>query len=151
MTSRVYAYVVSLGVLFAVSLPFTWPLHRDSFPLSNYPMFSRPLPEPVVTLQYAVGLEPDGTRHYVSPRLVANEEVLQARAVIAGAVYRGADATAALCRSIAGRVAAAGGEWAAVTEVQVISGSHDAVALLTDKPAGSDETVYGRCRVEREP
>lgn len=151
MASRAYAYLISAVVLAAVSYPFTWPLHRDSFPLSNYPMFSRPLPEPTVSLQYALGVEPDGTRHHLPPRLVANEEVLQARAVLARAVAHGAEATRSLCRALAARVAGAGAGWARVAEVRIVTGTHDAVAYLTGRNTRGSERVHGRCPVERAP
>lgn len=151
MASRLYAYLVSAAVLAAVAYPITWPLSRDSFPLSNYPMFSRPLPEPTVTIQYALGLEPDGKRHHLSPELVANGEVLQARAVLARAVRQGREATQELCRLAASRVARAGGEWAAVTQVEIVTGTHDAVAYLTGENTRGKERVHGRCPVPAEP
>jgi hypothetical protein len=151
MASRLYAYLVSAAVLSAVVYPITWPLSRDSFPLSNYPMFSRPFPEPTVKIQYALGLEPDGTRHHLPPKLVANGEVLQARAVLARAVRQGPEATQELCQLAASRVARAGEEWAAVTEVQIVTGTHDAVAYLTGKDTRGRERTHGRCAVPTEP
>jgi hypothetical protein len=148
MASRAYAYLVIAVVLAAVSYPFTWPLSRDSFPLSNYPMFSRRLPEPTVVVQYALGLEADGTRHHLPPRLVANEEVLQARVTLGRAVAQGEQATRSLCRSIAERVARQP-DLDAVTEVRIVSGTHDAVAYLTGRDTRGKEDVYGRCRVPR--
>lgn len=150
MASRAYAYLVSVSVLAAMAYPFTWPLSRDSFPLSNFPMFSRRFPEPILTLQYAVGLAADGERHHLPPELVANGEVLQARAVLARAVRQGPQATAALCRLAADRVARAGGSWAEVTEVQIVTGKHDAVAYLTGADTRGDERVHERCPVPAE-
>lgn len=150
MSTRFHAYLVSAAVLAAVCYPFTWPLYRDSFPLSPYPMFSRKLPEPTVTLQYAVGLEPGGARHHLAPSLVANQEVLQARAVLARTVRAGQQATDALCRTIAGRVARER-DLARVAEVRIVSGTHDAVAYLTGRDTRGKEEVYGRCPVERRP
>lgn len=74
MASRVWAYLASALLIGAMCVPFSWPLHRDSFPLSNYPMFSRPLPDPSVTITYALGIEPGGARHHLPPKLVANED-----------------------------------------------------------------------------
>jgi hypothetical protein len=150
MATRLYAYLVSAVVLAAVCYPFAWPLHRDSFPLSPYPMFSRKLPEPTVTLQYAVGVAPDGTRHHLKPSLVANQEVLQARAVLGRAVSMGQEATRALCRTIAGRVARER-DLAGVTEVRIVTGTHDAVAYLAGRDTRGQERVHGRCPVERVP
>lgn len=151
MASRVHAYLVSAAALVAMAIPFTWPLSRDSFPLSNYPMFSRRMPEPELTLQYALGIEPDGARHHLPPELVANQEVLQARAVLARAVRQGPAAVAALCRLAAERVARAGAPFAAVTEVHIVTGTHDAVAFLTGADTTGRERVHGRCPVERAP
>jgi hypothetical protein len=147
MASRVYAYLASAVVLAAMAYPVTWPLSRDSFPLSNFPMFSRRLPEPTLTIQYALGLEANGARHPLPPVLVANHEVLQARAVLARAVGQGEEATQALCRLAAGRVARNGGPWAAVVEVQIVTGTHDAVAYLTGVDTRGSERVHGRCPV----
>lgn len=136
-------------MLTAVAYPFTWPRHRDSFPISSYPMFSARLATPMVKLQYAVGTAPSGTRHHLAPELVANDEVLQARAVLARAVARGGKATRVLCERIAGRVAAAGGELARVTEVRIVTGTHDAVDYLSGRDRVGLERVHGRCPVTR--
>ncbi len=128
---RLYPYIVSLIVLIAVIWPVSWPLYRDSFPLSNYPMFSRKLPDPTVRLQYALGIAADGTRHHLPPKLIANEEVLQARVHLARTVARGG--ANELCRQIAQRLAetrAPGGAFADVVEVRIVTGTHHAVDYL---------------------
>ena len=42
LRARWWGGVVVLTVLGSVLWPLTWPLDRDSFPLSNYPMFAWP-------------------------------------------------------------------------------------------------------------
>ena len=147
MSWRLYGYLVAFAVVTAVSVPFTWPSNRDSFPLSNYPMFSRPRPKPTVTIQYAVGVEPGGARHHLAPEMVANDEVLQARAVLARAVRSGRAAADELCRRIAGRVAGEGGDLDAVSEVRIVTGSHDSVAYLTGRDRIGTERVHATCPV----
>lgn len=152
MVGRVYAYLVIAVILAATIYPITWPLSRDSFPLSNYPMFSRPLPEPTVVVPYAVGVERDGTRYHIPPELVANAEVLQARAVLRTALIRGQATTDALCRRIAERVAKSDNpDWARVIEIRVVIGTHDAVAYLTGTDTEGSEDIHGFCPVERAP
>lgn len=135
-------------MLGAVAYPFAWPPTRDSFPLSNYPMFSRELSAASFSLQYAVGVTADGAREHLAPHLVANGEVLQARAVLGNAVSRGRSATMALCRSIAERVAEAD-DLSAIDEVRIVTGRHDAVDYLTGKDRVGKERVHGRCPVPR--
>lgn len=146
--SRWYAYAVSVAVIAAVAWPVTWDERHDSFPLSPYPMFSRPLPTPRVTVTYALGLDADGKRHLIAPRYVANDEVLLAKVVL-----RREMATprrrSNLCRKIAGRVAGAGGSLGAVGEIRIVRGTHDAVEYLTGRNTRGKERVLVRCRVTR--
>lgn len=156
MAGRFYAYLVSAVVLVAVAYPVTWPVAwpgaHDSFPLSNYPMFSRPLPQPSLRLVYAVGVERDSTRHHLPPSVIANEEVLQARAVLSQTVARGEAASLALCRQLAERVAASDDAFAAdIIEVRIVTGDHDAVAYLTGDDREGRERIHSFCPVERTP
>jgi hypothetical protein len=145
---RLLGGLLSAAVLAAILYPVAWKPPRDSFPLSNYPMFARRQTSPEMSLQYAIGVEADGTRRPLRPALVANEEVLQARAVIADAFRRGPVALDALCRRIAGRVAARGREVAGVVEVRLMDGRHDAIAFLVRGELGREE-VRRRCPVEQ--
>lgn len=143
---RIHGYAVVLCIVFAVSLPFTWPAKRDSFPLSNYPMFSRPRPNAMVTIQYAVGVTADGARRHLAPEFIANDEVLQARAVLSRAVRGGSRAATELCHRIAGRVAA-DEALGAVIEVRIVTGTHDSVAYLTGRDRVGRERLHVRCPV----
>jgi hypothetical protein len=146
---RWVAHVVSAALVACVLLPLTWPAERDSFPLSNYPMFARQRRSPVVKAVYAIAVDESGARHWVSPSMVANLEPLQARAVLDRAARGGKPAVEALCRSIAGRVAAAGGELAGAVELRILRGSHDAIAYFEEGVLGK-ERVLGRCPVRAE-
>lgn len=152
MAERVYAYVVSVAILAAMLLPLAWdPMRDDSFPLSPYPMFSRPKPDPRVTVTYAVGITGGDGRPWLEPEVViGNKEVLQARATIARARQGGEPALRELCRSTAARVAGRG-ELGEVTEVAIVTGSHDAVAYLTGRDRVGREDIHVRCAVVRAP
>lgn len=136
-------------VLIAVMYPFSWPRTRDSFPISNYPMFSRKLPTAMFSAPYAVGVTADDGRKHLPPRLIANAEVLQAQAVLRGAIRRGRRNTRMLCRQIAERVANAGERLEQVIEVRIVRGTHDAVEYLTGRNTVGREKVHARCQVRR--
>lgn len=111
-------------------------------------MFSRPRPDAIVTISYAVGVAADGKRRLISPALVANGEVLQAKAVIARAVGQGATTTVALCGEIARRVAAHK-SLADVVSIKIVTGTHDSIRYLTGKDTVGSERLHGECTVAR--
>jgi hypothetical protein len=144
--ARASAVLITAVTLTCVLLPLSWPQSRDSFPLSNYPMFARGRRSATLHATYAVAYDAAGGRHWVPPPLVANREVLQARALLDRAARGGRDTIAALCRSIAGRVAAAGGELAGAVEVRIVRGRHDSIAYFESGTLGPEQTL-GSCRV----
>ena len=148
MGERFYAYVVSAVLIGAVAYPFAWQSREDSFPLSTYPMFSGRMATPEVSIPYALGIEANGKRHHLQPDLVANDEVLQARAVLERAVAGGSAEAGRLCSSIARRVAKRN-SLRDVTMVRVVTGRHDAVAYLTGKDRTGAESVHAMCPVGR--
>jgi hypothetical protein len=146
---RVFAWVVSAAVLGAVLWPLRWGATRDSFPLSSYPMFARNRRSAVLGAVYAVASASDGERRYIPPDLVANREVLQARAVLDRAARGGKKGAMELCRELADRLAARGGaSFAGATSVSIIRGRHDA-ALYFETGALGSEKVLAVCPVER--
>lgn len=147
MGGRLHGYAVSVVLLAAVLFPLRFERGRDSFPLSSYPMFARAKTSAAMQLHYFLGLTEAGERRYLRPELVANQEVLQARAVIAHAVRRGPADADQLCRQVADRVAAED-EVADVVELRLVEGRHDAIAFLVDGDVGS-ERVVARCGVPR--
>lgn len=143
--------MVSVLVLGAVAWPVTWRSDRDSFPLSSYPMFAHNRRSAELRAVYAVATDAAGERRYVPPDLVANREVLQARAVLDRAGKSGGKGARLLCGEIAGRIAALGsGHFAGAREVQIIRGRHDA-SVYFDTGALGSEKVLARCPVERAP
>lgn len=146
MKARILGGLVSVLAVAAVLSPLGRdPARGDSFPLSTYPMFARARTSPVMTLEYLVGIDAAGSRHYIPPRLVANQEVLQARARIRQAV--GSGGAAELCAEVASRLGG-DGDLDAVTELRVVRGTHDAVGFLVDESLGQEQIV-ARCEVPR--
>lgn len=144
---RWVAAVVSAAVLACVLLPLSWPATRDSFPLSNYPMFARERRSATLHAVYAVAVDRGGDRHWVPPHLVGSREVLQTRALLERAALRGPKALRALCRSIAGRIAATdGGELAGAVTVRIVRGKHDSIAYFERGVLGPERTL-GSCPV----
>jgi hypothetical protein len=112
-------------------------------------MFARNRRSASITATYAVAVDAGGDHHRVPPELVANREVLQARAVLERAAREGRPAVAALCRSIARRVAAERrGELAGAVEVRVVRATHDAIAYFERGQLGPEKEL-GSCRVRR--
>ena len=148
-SERLRAFLVSAAVMTAVLWPLTWGATRDSFPLSSYPMFAHNRRSAVLGAVYAVATDPDGRRRYVPPDLVANREVLQARAVLDHAARGGKKGAMTLCRELAGRIAArTSGPFAGAASVSILRGRHDA-AVYFDTGALGSETVIASCPVER--
>jgi hypothetical protein len=156
--SRALAYGFGLGLTVLVAAPGFGDPNWDSFPLSTYPMFARPRSMP--RLFFAEGASRDGTRHRLSPSLVANDEVMQATASVRRAVSAGPAAMQALCHQIAERIAhdsrpAEGRRQAhdsrpadtAIIEVRLSSARFDPVRYFSHGPEPVERTTHERCDV----
>lgn len=97
---RVPPLVFSLALLAAALWPALRDPPRDSFPLSNFPMFSSVRDKPWIHV--VVGFDAAGEEHKIPPTMVANIEVMQAAQTIRIAVKR--KQTKQLCRQVAERV-----------------------------------------------
>ncbi len=140
---RGFAVVVSVVFAAAVVSPLFRSPPRDSYPLSNYPMFSQRL-EAVNDVRTAVGRDATGERELLSPLLIAgSDEVMMAVQDVGDAVRAGeADA---LCRDIATRVAGSGRDHLAA--VEVVTERHHAIDYFRGArdPLGAE--VHARCEV----
>jgi hypothetical protein len=149
-----WGWAVTLGSAALVVSPALAREPKDSFPLSNYPMFSHGRKDATVTVDHAVALGADGSEQPVPPRLVGSDEVLQARATIGRAARRGAGEARALCSAIAGRVRAAGALEGA-ERIEIRTTKLDAVAWFVaageDAPPPAPLSVkrHATCPVER--
>lgn len=124
-----------------------WPVLRrppvDSFPLSNYPMFTqvRPRSSPV---ELAVAVTADGSELRLAPALIGGTiEVIHAAATVRRSVAAGR--AGELCEEIAGRVEASLGP--EVVAVQVVRDHYDVVDALAHGAAASARDVLASCPV----
>lgn len=138
------AVAVSMVAAFLVVQPAFRDPPRDSYPLSNYPMFAQPL-EATNSADAVIGLTADGERRTLSPQRIAEtDEVIQA----VGFVYNELAAGRAdrLCADVAQRVADAGPSQ--VVTVQVITERQDAVAYFQGV-RDPEITLHASCEVAR--
>nr|PZN25044.1 MAG: hypothetical protein DIU78_11005 [Pseudomonadota bacterium] len=97
-------------------------------------------------LFFAEGIDAEGTRHRLPPRLVATEEVMQAAATVRRAVRSGRAAMGRLCASIADR-AARSAEHASLVEIALVEARFDPVAYFVRGPEPEERRVAHRCAV----
>jgi hypothetical protein len=138
------AVVVSVVAALLVVQPAFRDPPRDSYPLSNYPMFAQPLAA-TNNANTVVGITAAGERRPLSPqRIAGTDEVIQA----VGHVYDelAAGNAAELCSDVAGRIAAGGP--ADVAVVEVITERQDAVAYFQGA-RDPEVTVHASCDVAR--
>lgn len=140
---RVRAVLVGVVAVGAVLVPLRRELREDSFPLSNYPMFTARRSQ-VTTIERTIGVASDGTERVLGPQLTGGTvEVIQAAQTIFDAIHGGtADA---LCAEIAERV---GPVDDGPVEVVVVTERYDVVAALSaDHAEPIDRQVHARCDV----
>ena len=138
MARRWVAYGISLVAVAAVALPgFT---DRDSFPLSNYPMFSNDRGR-VTAFDTAVGVDTDGNVERLSPRRISGSyEVIHAASTVSKAIRIG-DADG-LCREIAERARDDG-----LMRIEVVTETYDTVRWFEGDETPIARRVHARCEV----
>lgn len=139
---RVRAVLVGAVALGAVLVPLTRDVAEDSFPLSNYPMFTARRPQ-VTAIERTIGVTADGEERVLPPEVSGGTvEVIHAAQTIVDAIRAG-DADE-LCAEIASRI----GSDDEVAEVLVVTERFDVIAALQhDDPEPVDREVHARCEV----
>lgn len=138
------AVVVSVVAAFLVVQPAFRDPPRDSYPLSNYPMFAEPLAA-TNDANTVVGITAAGERRALSPqRIAGTDEVIQA----VGHVYDelASGNAARLCSDVARRIATSGPS--DVVAVEVVTERQDAVAYFRGA-RHPEVTVHAACAVVR--
>lgn len=143
---RVRALAISVALLVLVFSPLMSSKPHDDFPLSNYPMFSKPRNYRNTKIRHVVAFDAQGAGRPVPPRLVGTDEVMQASQTVRIAVRKGAAPD--LCESVAQRVAQAGGDWADVVRIEVRRDHYDAIAYFEGDTRSRGGRVYAECDVE---
>ncbi len=139
------APVVAISLLFAAAVlsPLVRSPPRDSYPLSNYPMFSDRL-DAVNDVRTAVGRDAAGKRELLSPLLISGtDEAMMAVQTVGDAVAAGE--AGELCEAIATRLARSGRTH--LRAVEVVTERHHAVDYFRGArdPLGAE--VHARCEV----
>ncbi len=143
-----YAWLLSGLLVMLVLSPLSRPAGRDSFPFSSYPMFAVGRPNAITDVHHLVALADDGTRRPVPPRLVANDEVLQADVSLRLAVFGGRSTRDTLCRTVAARIAG-DPAWADVHTLELLSERFDALRYFAGDTAPIKSRRQARCTVQR--
>jgi len=148
---RAYVYLVSVVLTGLVLWPAFRDPPRDSFPLSNYPMFSYGRPSPMLTMPQALGVHEDGTRTPLPPTISAGTyEVLQSMMTIDAAIRGGPQQQASLCVEIAARIADSGDDdLSDVEAVELAVSTFDCVAYFEGDTAPRERHARHRCEVQR--
>ena len=141
---RLAAVVFSVALAAAVISPLFRSPPRDSYPLSNYPMFSARLDE-VNDVPTVVGRTEAGERKLLSPLAISgSDEVMQALTDVRNAVARGAAAAAALCAEVAERVR---GDDLATLEV--VTETYNTVDYFRGAKTPLEVQLHAECEVSR--
>lgn len=145
--SRLRAYGLSAALLAVIAWPATWDYGEDSFPLSPYPMFAKPRAE-VARVYTVLGVDALGTRHPLSPALIGDSTWVNLAAHrVQNAIVAGDDATRALCRDVAERVANEGAS--ELLTLEVVSESFHTVAYFQGQTRPHRRRVHAACEVPR--
>lgn len=143
---RAFALFFAIGMTAAVLWPAVREPPIDSFPLSNYPMFSEPRDRAAVV--GVIGVTVDDTRRGLPPDVVANGEFMQAAGTVGQAIRRGPAALNALCAEVAARVAR-DPRLTDVDKVAIVTYWYQPVAYFTEDPEPVLWKPHAGCRVHR--
>lgn len=145
--NRLSAYVASLVLIALVVTPAFRDPPRDSFPFSDFPMFSRGRPNALLQITHALGVDQSGLSEPLPPLISAgNEEVLQSMLIIHQAVAGGR--APAFCDQVAARVAA-DSDFDAVTSVQIATSEFDGIVYFEGNRNPRRRVVQASCDVSR--
>lgn len=137
-------WIVGAIVVVALLAPMVRDKDADSYPLSNYPMFTADQPREA-TFVRAVSVDVDGGERVLPPEVAGGTvEVIHANRTLRAAVRE--DRAAEMCAEIAERVAASAD---ASTVVLIVSDRLESVDVLRrDNPPILERTVHANCRVD---
>ncbi len=130
-----------------MTVAILWPIvpDEDGFPLSNYPMFSRPK-KTEAKIYHVVGFTPGGAGMPLSPKMVGTDEIMQAYQTVKLAIRGGRAGT--LCAEVAGRVAESR-DFADVVRVEVRIDVFDAVRYWSGDRSTDRSRIVAKCEVAR--
>lgn len=139
-----------LGVALVVIGAMLYPLvpNRDSYPLSNYPMFSTNKPSQAKVF-HVVGFSSQGRHRPIEPDFLGTDEVMQAFQTVRLAARGGRDRSEALCRRVASELTTHEA-YRDLTHLEVRIDHFDTIAYWKGDRTPSETRVIARCPVEHE-
>ncbi|MBC8067484.1 MAG: hypothetical protein IAG13_04050 [Deltaproteobacteria bacterium] len=142
---RAYWACVSVVMLALVA----WPMvrGRDGFPLSNYPMFSKPRAREAV-VRHAVGITSDGRSRPLPPATLGTDEVMQA-SQSASLASKSPARAAEMCTRIAAELLRRGESFADIAEVELRTDRFDTISYWQGERTPSGGETHARCEVPR--
>jgi len=143
-----YAWVLAAAMLALVLRPVCQHAGSDSFPFSSYPMFALGRPSALSDVHHLVAFDAAGVGRPVPPKLVANDEVLQAEVTLHRAVRAGRKTSAALCKQVAARLAD-DPAWSDIVRLELLSDRYDALVYFAGDTAPIRTKRRARCKVPR--
>ncbi len=148
--NKTWATILSIGLVLAILAPIHKSLRGkrgDSFPLSWYPMFSRPRPalEPVV---YVIGITASGQRHIVHSRHHVRGAMNRARRQVKRLAKRPGTAKK-LCEQVADKFAQRRrGTMSEIVQIRVVRGKFDLDRYFKERhKAPASEKIRWACQV----
>lgn len=129
MEVRRRALAAAAAVLVACLSPLLWPVGRDDFPLTPYPMFSSVRPDADVVVVVALGVL-DDEEVALPTEATGHAQLTQAVRALAGAVREGGDRPQRLCEELADWTAAS--DLDDVFAVRLVTAAYDGLAYLLD-------------------
>ncbi|MFN3215399.1 MAG: hypothetical protein ACE367_02770 [Acidimicrobiales bacterium] len=139
MGTRRRQMIAVLATALVVALVWPAPAGRDSFPLSNYPMFAAARPTET-TFRSAVGVDAAGAFVRLSPHTISGtDQVIQAAATVRRAIET--DTTDELCAEIAERISDR------AVAVEVVTERYDTIAWFDGRTEPIERRVHARCPV----
>ena len=97
----------------------------------------------MLTIEYAVSINEKGTTSFVAPHYIGSGEVLQARALIHGAIAKGNLYAMKFCRQVFQRVQQ---DSENISELRLVRGTHNSVAYLQGDKSHSVEKTIVACQ-----
>ncbi|MEM7449348.1 MAG: hypothetical protein AAF355_14035 [Myxococcota bacterium] len=147
---RLYALALTLLLSALVVGPAFRNPPYDSFPFSDYPMFSAGRPTPQLRLTHVQGVFENGSRTPLSPWVAAgNHEVLQAGNLIRHASFGSVESRGAFCRRAAARVAEEE-DLQGVVAVELVTSDFDCVRYFEEAQKPQFQRTHERCSVTRD-
>jgi hypothetical protein len=146
-TSASWGAVFGLGIVVAMLDPLL--SNEDSFPLSNYPMFSHARPTRA-EIFHVVGVSSEGRHRPLPPELLGTDEIMQAFQTTRQAIRRGRASALALCERVAQAVVVEGEAFDDIVEVDVRTDLFDTLAYWQGERRPLRSSSVATCAVTRE-